>query len=90
MNIKNFVKRIIEENNIRLINYFNSVLESLSSNVYTREEIQRMIDDALADYTIELINNWLESDSYLYVSNDDKVTITSNNKIFTAKKEGEQ
>ena len=97
MTIKQFIKRIIEENNIKLKAYIDSLLVTTvntlqqyvqteisnipATDTYTKQEIEDLIESAINIYDLSQQSN--------YSSADNKTLVTSDRKVFFSK-EGEQ
>lgn len=93
MNTKEYIKRVMEENNKELKKYFQSLLldatDSLKQYIntqidnipevqtYTKAEIQAMIQEMLDNYDIESNTN--------FRTNDNKLIVTADGKIFYGK-----
>lgn len=93
MNTKEYIKRVMEENNKELKKYFQSLLSDATDSLkqyvntqidnipevqtYTKAEIQAMIQEMLDNYDIESNTN--------FRTNDNKLIVTADGKIFYGK-----
>lgn len=93
MNTKEYIKRVMEENNKELKKYFQSLLSDATGSLkqyvntqidnipevqtYTKAEIQAMIQEMLDNYDIEPNTN--------FRTNDNKLIVTADGKIFYSK-----
>lgn len=93
MNTKEYIKRVMEENNKELKKYFQSLLSDATDSLkqyvntqidnipevqtYTKAEIQAMIQEMLDNYNIESNTN--------FRTNDNKLIVTADGKIFYGK-----
>lgn len=93
MNTKEYIKRVMEENNKELKKYFQSLLSDATGSLkqyvntqiddipevqtYTKAEIQAMIQEMLDNYDIESNTN--------FRTNDNKLIVTADGKIFYGK-----
>jgi len=89
MNTKEYIKRVMEENNKELKKYFQSLLSDATDSLkqyvntqidnipevqtYTKAEIQAMIQEMLDNYDIEPNTNFRTSDNKLIVTADGKI-----------------
>lgn len=89
MNTKEYIKRVMEENNKELKKYFQSLLSDATDSLkqyvniqidnisevqtYTKAEIQAMIQEMLDNYDIESNTNFRTSDNKLIVTADGKI-----------------
>ena len=89
MNTKEYIKRVMEENNKELKKYFQSLLSDATDSlkqyvntqidnipevqIYTKAEIQAMIQEILDNYDIESNTNFRTSDNKLIVTADGKI-----------------
>ena len=89
MDTKEYIKRVMEENNRELKKYFQSLLLEATNSLkqyintqidnipevqtYTKAEIQAMIQEMLDDYDIESNANFGTSDNKLIVTADGKM-----------------
>lgn len=89
MNTKEYIKRVMEENNKELKKYFQSLLSDATDSLkqyvntqidnipevqtYTKTEIQAMIQEILDNYDIESNTNFRTSDNKLIVTADGKI-----------------
>lgn len=89
MNTKEYIKRVMEENNKELKKYFQSLLSDATGSLkqyvntqidnipevqtYTKTEIQAMIQEILDNYDIESNTNFRTSDNKLIVTADGKI-----------------
>lgn len=93
MNTKEYIKRVMEENNKELKKYFQSLLSDATDSLkqyvntqidnipevqtYTKAEIQAMIQEMFDNYDIESNTN--------FRTNDNKLIVTADGKIFYGK-----
>jgi formate dehydrogenase maturation protein FdhE len=93
MNTKEYIKRVMEENNKELKKYFQSLLSDATDSLkqyintqidnipevqtYTKAEIQAMIQEMIDNYDIEYNTN--------FRTNDNKLIVTADGKIFYGK-----
>ena len=89
MNTKEYIKRVMEENNKELKKYFQSLLSDATDSLkqyvntqidnipeiqtYTKTEIQAMIQEMFDNYDIESNTNFRTSDNKLIVTADGKI-----------------
>lgn len=89
MNTKEYIKRVMEENNKELKKYFRSLLSDATDSLkqyvntqidnipevqtYTKAEIQAMIQEMLDNYDIKSNTNFRTSDNKLIVTADGKI-----------------
>ncbi len=89
MNTKEYIKRVMEENNKELKKYFQSLLSDATDSLkqyvntqidnipevqtYTKAEIQAMIQKMLDNYDIKSNTNFRTSDNKLIVTADGKI-----------------
>lgn len=73
MNTKEYIKRVMEENNKELKKYFQSLLSDATEQTYTKTEIQAMIQEMLDNYDIVSNTNFRTSDNKLIVTADGKI-----------------
>lgn len=89
MNTKEYIKRVMEENNKELKKYFQSLLSDATDSLkqyvntqidnipevqtYTKAEIRAMIQEMLDNYDIESNTNFRTSDNKLIVTADGKI-----------------
>lgn len=95
MNVKQYIKRVMEENNKELLKYFrNYVTNSLTQYTtdlqnYIAQQIAAMPETYTKQETIEVINNAIEEYDIEVNANfrsaDHKVIVGSDNKLFIAK-----